>query len=358
MQGGCLWGEVDRATQEHGLAVTGGLVSSTGVAGFTLGGGMGWLQRKLGLACDNLVSADVVTANGDLVHASSDTNPDLLWALKGGGGNFGIVTSAQFDLHPIGPGLVCGLMIFPGERAREILEFFRDFYPMASDELTLAVVLRLAPAVPFLPEDVHGKPLVAIAALHAGDPRTAERDIKPLRGLGPITDLVAVRPYLEMQSLLDGSWTPGFQNYWKAEYLTGIPPSAIDVLTDFLGTVTSPLSDFKLMYLGGAIEHLGEDDSPYGHRDAWTILNINARWSSPEDSERHIEWTRDLWQAMQPFSNGGSYVNFASADEGHRARASYGSGSKYERLIEIKRRYDPTNLFQLNQNIQPTGDTT
>jgi FAD/FMN-containing dehydrogenase len=353
VQPGVLWKDLDRETQAFGLAVTGGLISSTGVAGFTLGGGIGWLQRRFGLACDNLIAADVVTADGEFLRASDSEDGDLLWALRGGGGNFGIVTSFEFELHPVGPEVLGGLVFFPGGKAAEVLTFLRDFHVEAPDGLTIAGVLRLAPPAPFLPEEVHGRPVVAVAGMYAGDIAEARLATKPLRDLGsPIVDLMVPRRYTEMQSLLDASWTPGFQNYWKAEYLSGMPDGAIDVLIEHLGTISSPLSDFKFPYLGGAIGSMGEDDTAYGHRDAPFILNINTRWSDPEDSERHIEWTRALWSALQPYSGGGTYTNFMSADDAGRVRDSYGP-KKYARLVDLKRRYDPSNFFRLNQNVPP-----
>lgn len=356
VQAGVLWKELDRETQEFGLAVTGGLVSSTGVAGFTLGGGIGWLQRKYGLACDNLVSADIVTVDGSLVHASEDENSDLLWALRGGGGNFGIVTSFEFELHPVGPEVMSGLVFFPGERAKEILAFFRDFQP--SNDVTLAAVMRLAPPAPFLPAEFHGKPVVVLAGMHAGPLDRALQDLAPLKDLAePIADLMVPRPYVQMQTLLDPSWQPGFQNYWKAEFLAGLPDDTIDVLVEHLGTITSPLSDFKMPLLGGAISDVPESDSAYGHRQAPLILNINARWTEASDADRHIEWTRHLWREMQPYSAGGTYTNFTSSDDQDRTPDSYGE-VKYGRLSELKRRFDPENLLHLNQNILPAPSKT
>ena len=353
VQGGVLWKELDRETQEFGLAVTGGLISSTGVAGFTLGGGIGWIQRKHGLACDNLKSADVVTVDGSFVHVSESENSELFWALRGGGGNFGIVTSFEFELHPVGPEVMAGLMFFPGERAKEILTFYRDFYELASNEVTLAAVLRLAPPAPFLPEEFHGKPIIALAGMHAGSLQQAAEDLSSVKKLTePIADLMTPRTYVQMQTMLDASWQPGFQNYWKAEYLKGLPDTAIDVLVAHLATITSPLSDFKIPYLGGAISDVPENDTAYGHRDAPMILNINARWSDASDADRHIAWTRDLWEAMQPYSGGGTYTNFTSVDDQDRTPDSYGE-AKYRRLSELKRRYDPENVLHLNQNILP-----
>ena len=353
VQAGVLWKELDRETQAFGLAVTGGLISSTGVAGFTLGGGIGWLQRKHGLACDNLVSADVVTVDGSLVHASEKENSDLLWALRGGGGNFGIVTSFEFELHPVGPEVMSGLTFYPGESASDVLAFFRDLQPRASRDLMLAAVLRLAPPAPFLPEDVHGKPVIVLAGMHAGPLDQASRELAPLKDIAkPIADVMVPRPYVQMQTLLDASWQPGFQNYWKAEYLSALPDGAIQVLVDHLATITSPLSDFKIPFLGGAISDVPEEGSAYGHRDAPFILNINARWAESSDADRHIAWTRDLWREMQPYSAGGTYTNFTSVDDQDRTPDSYGE-VKYKRLSELKRRFDPENVLHLNQNIRP-----
>jgi len=351
--GGTVWGEVDAATQAHGLAVTGGLISSTGVGGFTLGGGIGWLQRKLGLACDNLVAADVVTADGTTLRASADDDRELLWGLRGGGGNFGVVTSFEFDVHPVGPTVDAGMIVWPGERAAEVLTAYAALQPHAPDELMLVAVLRLAPPAPFLPEDAHGKPMIAVAGMHIGGEEAASRDLAPLRDLGgTLADIFQPRPYAEMQKLLDGSWTPGFQNYWKAEYLTGLPSGAIDTLVEALGTITSPLSDFKVPYLGGAMSRVGEDDTAYGHRGAPFIVNINTRWESGGDDDGHVAWTRALWDALQPHSSGGTYTNFTSEDDAHRVKDSYGE-AKYARLQTLKRRFDPDNVFRLNQNIQP-----
>lgn len=354
VQPGVVWKELDRETQAFGLAVTGGLISSTGVAGFTLGGGIGWLQRSLGLACDNLVSADLVTADGGFVHVDDRTDPELMWGLRGGGGNFGIVTSFEFQLHAVGPEIYGGLVMFPGARAAEVLSFFRDFAATVPEELMLAPVLRLAPPAPFLPEEVHGKPVIALVGVHT-DPDRAQRDLEPVRDLGePLADVMIRRPYTQMQAMLDASWTPGFQNYWKADYMVGLPDDAIAVLAAYLETITSPLSDFKLPLLGGAVARVDEDATAYSHRDAPFILNINARWSDAADSERHIEWTRALFGAMQPFSAGATYTNFMSADDGaERVRQAY--GEKFPRLQALKDRLDPDNVFSLNQNVPPSG---
>ena len=352
---GLVWGDLDRETQAFALAVTGGVMSSTGVAGFTLGGGIGWLQRKLGLACDNLRAADVVTADGTLVHASERQNPELLWGLRGGGGNFGIVTSMEFDLHPIGPQVYSGIVAWPAEHAPEVLRFFREFTAEAPDEITAIAICRTAPPAPFLPEEVHGKPIVAIAACYAGAAEDGERALAPLRSFGsPAGDALAARPYTAFNAMFDGSWAPGFENYWKAEYLAGLPEESIEVLADYAVRHTSPLSDFKVAHLGGAVARVREDDTAYGHRDAPYILNINTRWSDRAESERHIAHTQRLWEAMLPFTHGGAYTNFLGDEGTDRVREAFGDAT-FRRLQALKRSYDPDNVFRLNQNIPPTS---
>lgn len=326
------------------------------MAGFTLGGGLGWLQRKHGLACDNLVSAEVVTAEGEIVTASKEANPELLWGLRGGGGNFGIVTSFEFRVHPVDDDVLSGARFYMAERAPEVLGFFREYQAEGPEELTLGAVLRLAPRAPFLPESGHGFPVVALAGMFAGALTKAKDVLRSLDALGPpIADLFVPRPYAQMQTLLDKGQEPGAQNYWKAEYLSRLPDEAIGVLLEHLGSITSPSSDIKLMQLGGEIAAVGEDDSAYAHRSAPLIVNINARWEDARDTARHVAWTRSLWDAMQPWSAGGSYTNFMSEDEAGRVPGSYGS-HKYERLAGLKRQYDPTNFFRLNHNVKPAGD--
>ena len=350
---GLVWSELDRESQAFGLAVTGGVMSSTGVTGFTLGGGIGWLQRKLGLACDNLRSADVVTADGELVRAREHENSELLWGLRGGGGNFGIVTSLEFDLHPVGPHVFSGLVAWPAEEAREVLTFFRDFAEEVPDEVTLVAICRTAPPAPFLPAEVHGRPIVAIAACYAGPVEDGERALAPLRALGtPVGDAMGPKPYTAFNGMFDGSWAPGFENYWKAEYLAGLSDECVDVLADYAVRHTSPLSDFKIAQLGGAVARVGEDETAYGHRAAPFVLNINTRWSDPSEEELHVEHTRRLWEATLPFTHGGAYVNFMGDEGEDRVRAAYGE-RKFQRLRELKRAYDPENIFRLNQNISP-----
>ena len=352
---GAVWADLDRETQAFGLAVTGGVMSTTGVAGFTLGGGIGWLQRKLGLACDNLRSADLVTADGELVVATEETTPELMWGLRGGGGNFGIVTSFEFDLHPVGPQVYSGLVAWPAEDAAEVLTFLRDFSAETPDEVTMVAICRTAPPAPFLPAEVHGTPIVAIAACYAGPVDDGERVLAPLRELGsPVGDAMGPKPYATFNAMFDGSWAPGFENYWKAEYLAALPDTCIDVLADFATRHSSPLSDFKIAQMGGAVARVGEDDTAYGHRGAPWILNINTRWEDRSETDRHVAHTRELWEAMRPFTHGGAYVNFLGDEGVDRVRDAYGD-AKFRRLQQLKRLYDPDNVFRLNQNIPPAS---
>jgi FAD/FMN-containing dehydrogenase len=351
-QGGCTWAEFDHETQAFGLAVTGGLVSTTGIAGFTLGGGIGWLMRKVGLTCDNLLAADLVTADGQLVHASEEENPELLWGLRGGGGNFGIATSLEYRLHPIGPMLLAGPIFFAGDRAEEVLRFYRDWVRELPDEVTTLVNLTTAPSAPFLPEAVHGKPIVAVIAVHAGEPERGRALVQPLKELGdPIADLIGVMPYTAMQSLLDGLWTRGAHNYMRSAYVDALTDQAITDIVAQHRTVPSPQSEIHFHHFGGAVAHAG-DDAAFGDRSAQYVLNVIARSSDAEGFDANVAWARDTTQALAPVSRDGAYVNFMGDARDERLRASY-SDANYERLVALKRRYDPTNLFQLNQNITP-----
>jgi FAD/FMN-containing dehydrogenase len=350
---GLLWRELDRETQAFGLAAPGGIVSTTGIAGFTLGGGIGWLHRPFGLAADNLVAADVVTADGGLVRADEQTNPELLWGLRGGGGNFGVVTSFEFQLHPVGPMLTAGLVFFRAEDLPAVVRGYREIMAAAPDELTLLLVLRRAPAAPFLPSHVHGQPVVAVVGCYVGSVEAGAQAMAPLRDLAPpIANLMAPRPYVQFQSMLDGSWAEGFGNYWKAEYLAGIPDEALPILADHLERITSPLSDFKFAALGGAAGRVAPDSTAFAHRTAPFVLNINSRWALPGEAEPHEAWTRQLWEAMLPFSAGGTYVNFLGDEGPERVRAAYGDQT-YRRLVALKNTYDAGNVFRFNQNIAP-----
>jgi FAD/FMN-containing dehydrogenase len=351
---GAVWGDVDHETQAFGLAVPGGIVSTTGVAGFTLGGGFGHLTRRFGFASDNLVGANVVLADGRLVRASAAENEDLFWGIRGGGGNFGVVTAFDFQLHPAGPEVLGGLIFHPAERAPALLRFLRDYLPASSEELTVFTILRKAPAAPFVPAEFHGRPVIANLIVHSGDAARAEKDLEPLRRFAePLVDLVTRRQYTAVQAITDASWLPGFGNYWKSDYLAEITDGAIEVLTKHLATITSPMSDFKFAYLGGAAARM-PDESALSHRTLPLLLNINTRWKLGDPPEPHIEWTRSLFEGMRPFSAGAVYVNFLMDEGKDRVRAAYGP-DKYDRLVALKRRYDPENFFRLNQNIKPAG---
>jgi FAD/FMN-containing dehydrogenase len=352
-QGGATWADFDHETQAFGLAVTGGLVSSTGIAGFTLGGGIGWLMRKCGLTCDNLIGADVVTADGRLVHTSEEENQELLWGLRGGGGNFGIATSLEYKLHPIGPNILAGPIFFPGDRAEEVLRFYREWVRELPDETTTFVSLATAPPAPFLPEYAHGKPGVVVVAVHAGDPDEGRRIVQPLKDLGdPVADLIDVIPYTVMQSLLDALWERGAHNYFRSAYVDEVNDAAIDALVERHAAVQSPHSEIHLHHFGGAVARVGEDDTAFGNRSAQYVLNVIARTPSADGFERNVAWARGTAEALAPVSRDGAYVNFMGDAGDARLRASYGD-AKYERLVALKRRYDPTNLFRLNQNITP-----
>jgi FAD/FMN-containing dehydrogenase len=353
-EGGVIWGELDAATQEHGLATTGGLVSTTGVAGFTLGGGIGWLMRKYGLACDNLRSAEVVTADGQVLTASATENADLFWGLRGGGGNFGVVTSFEFDLHPVGPTVAAGPVFYPGDRAEEILRFYREFVKTVPDELTTFAGLLTAPPAPFLPEEWHGKKLVALVGCYSGDPDEGMKALQPLRDLGdPVADLVGPMPYVQMQSLLDDLYPRGTNAYMKAGYLDDLDDHAIETAIRYHQDATSPASEIHLHHFGGAISRVDAEESAYGERQAPYVLNIIVLTHEPGPLDPHIDWAHRLYADIEPSLTGAAYINFLSAEGEDRVQAAYGA-EKFARLRELKDRYDPTNLFHLNQNIPPS----
>jgi FAD/FMN-containing dehydrogenase len=355
-QAGVTLGELDRETQMFGLAVPAGIVTTTGIAGLTLGGGIGWISRKYGLSCDNLISVDLVTAEGEYLTVSKTEYEDLFWGLRGGGGNFGIVTSFEYKLQSIGPIVLGGMLLHPMEEAPEFLRFYRDFIVDAPDELTAAPILRLAPPAPFLPKEVHGKPVVGVIVLYAGPIEEAESLIAPLRQYGkPLVDGISPKPFRALQSLLDTSARPGLNYYLKSEFLPALTDDMIDTIVDHASRITSPQSVIAGFHLGGAVSRVDENATAYGHRDAVYSLVINCAWIDPAESEKHIQWTRAFWKALQPFSSGGAYVNFQSRDEGEdRVRATYGT-TKFERLSSLKQKYDPLNFFRLNQNIKPTS---
>ena len=349
---GCTLGDVDRTTQGYGLATPLGVNSTTGIAGLTLGGGFGWLSRRLGLTIDSLLSAEVVTADGEIVRTSGRENPDLCWAIRGGGGNFGIVTSFEFQLHPVGPEVLSGLVIHPIASARGVLRFYRDFLPTTPEALACWFVLRLAPPLPFLAPEWHGKPILALAMCWSGDIAEGERVAAPLRVFGqPLADVVGRNPFADWQTALDPLLTPGFRNYWKSHDFRELSDGLIDVLLEHAGKIPDPNTEIAYAQLGGAISRVPQEATAYGHREAQFAMNVHGRWTDQAKDDACIGWARSLFKDAAPFSTGAVYVNFMTQDEGERVRAAY--GPNYERLAQLKGRYDPTNLFRLNQNIRP-----
>ncbi len=351
---GLVWGEFDRATEPFGLLTTGGLISTTGIAGFTLGGGIGWMMRKFGLTCDNLISADVITADGHSLTANENENPDLFWGLKGGGGNFGIVSRFQFKLHPINRHMG-SLIIYPFEKARDLLRFFNDFILEIPDEISPMLAFMTAPPAPFIPQNMHGQKVVAIVTSYIDQNEAGDRAIRTLQEWGkPIADLTGPMPYTAWQSMLDADAPAGFQNYWKSTYIKDINEGAIEAMLTILPHVPSPRTMVHLQLLGGAVSRVPEDATAFAHRDSPIVMNIVSLWEDVSQNQRNIEWTRRLYEAMAPFSTGGVYVNFLGEEGEDRVRAAYGP-KHYERLAALKRKYDPTNFFRLNQNIKPQG---
>ena len=352
IEAGATLADFDAATQEYGLATPTGINSTTGLAGLTLGGGFGWLSRKYGMTIDNLESAEVVTANGEVLRASATEHPDLFWAIRGGGGNFGVVTRFEFRLHPVGPNLLSGLIVYPLSDAKSVLRQYREFATNAPDELSVWAVTRLAPPLPFLPPEVHGKGIVAIAFLHAGDAKQGERLIAPLRKLGtPLGEHVGVQPYTAWQQTFDPLLTAGARNYWKSHNFSTLADGLFDAILEYIGSAPSPLCEIFIGALGGATMRPRPESAAYPHRDVQFVMNVHGRWENQADDARCIRWARDFFSASAPFANGGVYVNFLTADESNRVRAAY--GSNFERLAHVKRKYDPGNLFRINQNIEP-----
>ena len=352
-QPGLLWGEFDHETQPFGLATPGGIVTHTGIAGLTLGGGLGWLMRRYGLTCDNLLKADVVTADGQLVRASLEENPDLFWGLRGGGGNFGIVTSFEYRLHPVAPTVLAGVVVYPASRAREILDAYRHYIASAPDELMTIVVLRMAPPAPFLAPEIHGQPVVIIAVCYAGPVDAGERAVAPLRRFGePLADFIQPTPYVSHQALLDASVPHGLGYYWKSEYFPALGEDVISTLTEHAWRVATPMSYTALFHMGGAVRREDPDGSAFEDRRATHAMTIDGVWSDPAASGACITWARDFWEAVRPHSTGRVYVNFLGEEGQDRVRSAYGA-AKYERLRALKRKYDPTNFFRMNQNIVP-----
>jgi FAD/FMN-containing dehydrogenase len=349
--GGVLSGELDAATQEHGLHTPSGRVTTTGIGGFTTGGGYGWTSSKYGLTCDNLISAEVVTADGSVVTASEAENPDLFWGIKGGGCNFGVVTSFEFRLYELGPVVLAGLAMWPIDRAPEVLRAWRDYVTDVPDELSTGCVILTAPPEEFIPPELRGNPVLGMAGMYVGDPEEGASVMQPLKDLAPAVDLIQPMPYTDFQAILDPGNQPGFRNYWRGEYLTGLGDEAIDVFVKRAREPLSPFNQIILFRLGQGVNRVPDDSAAFSHRDADYLFHPIAMWEDSSDDERLIAFVHDFSEAMRPFETGAVYLNFTGDSD--KARDAFGA-DKYERLVALKDRYDPTNLFQHNQNIRPS----
>lgn len=349
---GATLNDLDRATQVHGLATPVGINSTTGIAGLTLGGGFGWLTRKYGLTIDNLVSAEVVTVDGRKIRATENENVDIFWAIRGGGGNFGVVTEFEFALHPVGSEILAGLIVFPFSQAKQVLTQYRKFAGLAPEELNVWVVLRKAPPLPFLPMDVHGKEVVILPVFYVGEIVEGEKLIEPLRSFGDAYgEHIGVQPYVQWQQAFDPLLTRGARNYWKSHNFTELRDGVLDAIVEFAGKLPSPQCEIFIGLIAGAANRVSTDATAYFHRDAKFVLNVHGRWDEVADDEICIKWAREFFQASTPYASAGAYVNFMTEEEGDRVIAAY--GSNYDRLVQIKKRYDPNNIFHLNQNIKP-----
>ena len=352
---GVTLADLDHETQAYGLAVPAGINSTTGIAGLTLGGGFGWLTRKHGMTVDSLISADVVTAEGQRVHASADENADLFWAIRGGGGNFGVITCFEFQLHPVGPTVLAGLIVFPFSDARNVLTRFREFVKTAPDELTVWSVLRKAPPLPFLPAEVHGKEIVVCPFCYCGDPAQGEQWIAPIRGFGkPLGEHVGPQPFAAWQRTFDPLLTPGARNYWKSHNFSALSDGALDAVIKYAGRLPSPHCEMFIGHCGGQAARVASDATAYVHRDVQFILNVHARWETAAEDQKCVGWAREFFNAATPFATGGVYVNFITQEEQDRITAAYGPAI-WKRLVETKQKWDPQNLFRMNQNIKPTA---
>lgn len=349
---GATLGDLDHESQAFGLATPLGINSTTGVAGLTLGGGFGWLTRKLGLTVDNLRSAQLVTADAELVRASEDEHTDLFWGLPGGGGNFGVVTSFEFELHPLGPDVLAGLLAYPAEGARERFMRYRDHVTNAPDELACWMVIRSAPPLPFIPAELHGREVQLFAFMWAGQPEGGTPALDALRhSLGaPAGEHVVPHPYVAWQKAFDPLLTPGARNYWKSHYFGQLSDEAIETVCEYGARLPTAMTEIFIGQLGGHANRLPADATAYPHRDAEYAMNVHARWDNPEADARAVGWAREFHAAMAPFATGGVYVNFVPEGD-HVPDAAF--GPNYDRLAELKSRWDPQNLFRMNQNVAP-----
>ena len=349
---GATLGDFDAAVQKYGLATPVGINSTTGIAGLTLGGGFGWLSRKYGMTVDNLLSVNMVTVDGDSISASTTENPDLFWAIRGGGGNFGVITQFEYALYPVGPDVLAGLIVFPLEQARQVLNRYREFTRTASEDMTVWSIMRKAPPLPFLPEEVHGKEVVVLAFMYAGDPAQGAEYASILKSFGkPYGEHTGVMPYTDWQQAFDPLLTPGARNYWKSHNFTELADDALDIMIEYAGTLPSPQCEIFIAHISGAANRVATDAMAYGARDTQYVLNVHARWDDATDDDTCVSWSRNFFKATKPYASAGAYVNFMTEEEGDRVESAY--GTNYERLVEVKRKYDPGNVLHMNQNIKP-----
>ena len=355
VQGGCLLGDVDRETQLHGLAAVLGFVSATGVAGLTLGGGFGYLTARFGWTCDTVEAIDLVTADGTLVHVTEKDHPDLMWGLRGGGGNFGVATGFTYRLFPVGPEIIGGAIAWPADDAEAVLKLHREFTASAPPECAVVAVMRMAPPAPWIAKEYHGKPIVALFVCDTGPIAEAEQRVAPLKAFGkPIGDVVVRRPYAQQQTLLDAANPKGRRYYWKSEYLPSLGADLAATVMAHAAKITSPHSAMVLFPIGREVGRRGAGHSAVGNRDARWVINIPAAWDHPSDDAPNIAWARDAWQGIRRFSTGGTYINFLTADEtDERTKAAY--GANHERLMQVKKAWDPDNRFSANKNIRPAS---
>jgi len=349
---GATLADFDAAVQVHGLATPVGINSTTGISGLTLGGGFGWLTRKYGMTVDNLVAAEVVTADGKRLKASESENADLFWAIRGGGGNFGVVTQYEFKLYPVGPEIFAGLIVFPFAQAKQVLTRYREFVKSAPEELNVWVVLRQAPPLPFLSAEVHGKEVIILPFFYVGDPAQGEKLIAPLRGFGKAHgEHMGPMPYTDWQKAFDPLLTPGARNYWKSHNFTELSDGAFDAVLAYVGKLPSPQCEIFIGLVAGAANRVPVDATAYVARDAKFVMNVHARWDDPKQDKACIAWAREFFEVSKPHASGGAYVNFMTAEETDRVSSAY--GVNYQRLARVKKQYDPHNFFHVNQNIKP-----
>jgi FAD/FMN-containing dehydrogenase len=352
VQPGATLGDVDRATQVYGLATPTGINSTTGIAGLALGGGFGWLSRKLGLTSDNLVSARIVTADGIRLYVNATAHADLFWALRGGGGNFGVVTEFEFALHPVGPEVFAGLVVYPRKAAATVLRHYRNFAATAPDDLSVWIVMRQAPPLPFLPPEVHGQDVLVLALCYVGSEESGRKLIAPLAEFGAVLGQhVGMQPFTAWQQAFDPLLTPGARNYWKSHNFVQLRDGLLDAIVEFAGALPSPHCELFVGQLGGQTTRVPADATAFGNRDANFVMNVHGRWTAPAEDQAGIAWAREVYRATLPFATGGAYSNFLTAEETDRVKSAF--GPNYARLAQVKRTYDPGNFFRLNQNIRP-----